>query len=70
MRKKSVLHPLPDDFTIQQAALVEPFACAMHAVERGGITHEDVLVISGLRAIGTWHDKRGKKARAKADHRA
>ncbi len=59
--EKSVLHILPDDFTIQQAALIEPFACAMHAVERGGITHEDVLVISGLGAIGLGMINAAKK---------
>ena len=34
------------------AVLVEPFACAMHAVERGRIGHNDVAVISGLGTIG------------------
>jgi L-iditol 2-dehydrogenase len=48
----SVLHVLPDDLPLDKAALIEPYACAMHAVERGRIGHEDVLVIGGMGAIG------------------
>ncbi|MDC7287283.1 alcohol dehydrogenase catalytic domain-containing protein [Blautia schinkii] len=50
--KNSVVHVLPDDITPEQATLVEPYACGMHAVERGNIGHNDVVVISGLGAIG------------------
>lgn len=50
--KNSVIHILPDDITPEQATLVEPYACGMHAVERGRIGHEDIVVISGLGAIG------------------
>lgn len=50
--KNSVIHILPDDITPEQATLIEPYACGMHAVERGKIGHEDIVVISGLGAIG------------------
>ncbi len=39
---------VPDD----QAALVEPLACAIHAVERGEIKLGDVVVIAGMGPIG------------------
>lgn len=50
--KGSLLHKLPDNFTVKQGAIVEPYACAMHAVERAEIKHTDVVVVSGLGAIG------------------
>ncbi|MGQ9681705.1 MAG: alcohol dehydrogenase catalytic domain-containing protein [Anaerolineae bacterium] len=39
---------VPDD----QAALIEPLACAIHAVERGEIKLGDVVVIAGMGPIG------------------
>lgn len=50
--KGSLLHKLPDNFTVEQGAIVEPYACAMHAVERAEIKHTDIVVVSGLGAIG------------------
>lgn len=50
--KNSVIHKLPDELTDDQATLVEPYACGMHAVERGNIGYEDIVVISGLGTIG------------------
>lgn len=50
--KNSVIHKLPDALTDDQAVLVEPYACGMHAIERGNISYEDIVVISGLGTIG------------------
>ena len=50
--KGSLNHKLPSDFTPEQAVMVEPIACGMHAVERADINHDDVVVIAGLGAIG------------------
>lgn len=50
--KNSVIHILPDNITPEQATLIEPYSCGMHAVERGKVGHDDVVVISGLGAIG------------------
>lgn len=49
---KGVNYKISKDVDPKAAVLVEPFACAMHAVERGKIQHNDVVVISGLGAIG------------------
>jgi 2-desacetyl-2-hydroxyethyl bacteriochlorophyllide A dehydrogenase len=49
---QSVNHKVPASFTTEQAALIEPIACGMHAVELGDIRHSDVVVIAGLGAIG------------------
>ena len=34
------------------AAFIEPLSCALHAVERGGIGFEDVVVVAGCGPIG------------------
>ena len=48
----SLKHNVPDSFSTEQAVLIEPIACGMHAVERADIRHNDVVVVSGLGAIG------------------
>ena len=51
--KNCINHKVPRGFTPEQAVLIEPIACGMHAVERAQIQHSDVVVIAGLGAIGT-----------------
>ena len=53
LHKNSRIHKLPKSFTPEQAVLVEPIACGMHAVEMAEIGHDDTVVIAGLGAIGT-----------------
>lgn len=53
LHKNSIVHKIPQSFTKEQAALIEPIACGMHAVELAEIRHDDVVVIAGLGAIGT-----------------
>lgn len=53
LHKNSIVHKIPESFTTEQAVLVEPIACGMHAVELAGIQHDDIVVIAGLGAIGT-----------------
>ena len=43
---------VPEDMTLEQALLVEPYGCSKHAVDRGSITNEDVVVISGAGTLG------------------
>lgn len=52
LHKNSILHRIPDDFTPEQAVLIEPVACGMHAVDLAEIDHEDIVVVAGLGAIG------------------
>lgn len=51
--KTCIKHKIPFTFNDEQAVLIEPIACGMHAVEQADIKHNDVVVISGLGAIGT-----------------
>lgn len=50
--KNCLNHKIPASFTPEQAVLVEPIACGMHALERAHIQHSDVVVIAGMGAIG------------------
>lgn len=43
---------LPPGFNFKIAPFVEPLACAIHAVERGDIQLEDVVVIAGMGSLG------------------
>lgn len=37
---------------LEKALLIEPYGCSKHAVDRAGITVEDVVVISGAGTLG------------------
>lgn len=50
--KTAVLHKVPDDMPLEQALLIEPYSCSKHAVDRAGITVEDIVVISGAGTLG------------------
>ena len=38
--------------SLEQAALIEPYGCSKHAVDRANISNEDVVVISGAGTLG------------------
>lgn len=48
----AINHKVPPGVHPEYAALVEPLACAIHAVERGEIQLGDVVVIAGMGPIG------------------
>jgi threonine dehydrogenase-like Zn-dependent dehydrogenase len=48
----AINHKVPSEVKPEHAALVEPLACAIHAVERGEIQLGDVVVIAGMGPIG------------------
>jgi threonine dehydrogenase-like Zn-dependent dehydrogenase len=48
----AINHKVPSEVPAEHAALVEPLACAIHAVERGEIQLGDVVVIAGMGPIG------------------
>jgi len=50
--KEALNYHVPKDMPIEQAILIEPFACSKHAVDRAGITNEDVVVLSGSGTLG------------------
>lgn len=50
--KEALVYKLPEDMPVDKAALVEPYACSKHAVDRGNISNEDVVVLSGAGTLG------------------
>lgn len=49
---RALTHPVSRDLAPHVAAFAEPLSCAMHAVERGNIKFDDVVVIAGAGPIG------------------
>ncbi|SJZ91319.1 MDR/zinc-dependent alcohol dehydrogenase-like family protein [Consotaella salsifontis] len=45
-------HKVPTDVPVEKAALVEPYACSVHAVNRGNIQLDDVVVLAGAGPLG------------------
>jgi L-iditol 2-dehydrogenase len=43
---------LPDDLSFREAALVEPLACVLRAIEETGINEGDTVVVIGMGPIG------------------
>lgn len=52
VRKNSRLYRIPEELPIEKAALIEPYACGMHAVDRARIEQMDVVVIAGAGTLG------------------
>lgn len=50
--KTAVISRVPEDMPVEQALMIEPYGCSKHAVDRGSITNEDVVVISGAGTLG------------------
>jgi len=46
------LHKIPESLSLEEAAIIEPLSCAIHAVNRGDIQLDDVVVIAGAGPIG------------------
>lgn len=49
---RALNYKVPADMPIEQAALIEPLACSMHAVERAQMELGDVVVIAGAGTLG------------------
>jgi len=49
---KELVHPVPDDFSAEQAACVEPVTIALHSVHRGGVSKGEHVVVFGAGPIG------------------
>lgn len=47
-----ILHRLPDDIDMKQAAVIEPVAVAAHDVRLGGVSEDDYVVVLGVGPIG------------------
>ncbi|WP_291635619.1 alcohol dehydrogenase catalytic domain-containing protein [Clostridium sp.] len=50
--KNAVIHKVPKVMKLEDALLIEPYACSKHCVDRAQIGCEDVVVISGAGTLG------------------
>jgi L-iditol 2-dehydrogenase len=50
--KTAVIHKVPKDMPLEKALLIEPYGCSKHAVDRGNIQCDDIVVISGAGTLG------------------
>jgi L-iditol 2-dehydrogenase len=50
--KGSVVHKVPKELSDDIGAMIEPLACAIHAVDRADPKLDDVMVIAGMGPIG------------------
>ncbi len=48
----SHIHKIPPSISFEDAAFIEPMACAIHTVQRGGIEFEDFVVLAGAGPLG------------------
>ncbi|WP_347401695.1 NAD(P)-dependent alcohol dehydrogenase [Alicyclobacillus mali (ex Roth et al. 2021)] len=48
------VHPIPDDMSYEQAAMVEPFSVALHAIRRSGMRPGDRVAIAGMGPVGLF----------------
>lgn len=49
---KARVHPISASLPAAHAAFAEPLSCSLHAVERGEVGPDDVVVVAGLGPIG------------------
>ncbi|SEO73491.1 alcohol dehydrogenase catalytic domain-containing protein [Aquisalimonas asiatica] len=47
-----MVHPMPDDLSFEQGALIEPAAVALHAVRQSGLRAGDTAAVFGAGPIG------------------
>lgn len=50
--KNARVHKVPHDLPLNDALLIEPYACAKHCVDRADIQATDVVVLSGAGTLG------------------
>lgn len=50
--EKSLIYKVPKELSVAEGVMVEPLACAIHAVNRANIGFRDVVVIAGMGALG------------------
>ena len=49
---RSLVYKVPSDIPAANAAMIEPLACSIHAVQRGEIEFGDVVVVAGAGTLG------------------
>lgn len=50
--KNAINYHIPASLTMEQAVLIEPYACSLHGVRQGHIQKDDVVVLAGAGTLG------------------
>ena len=50
--KGSLNYHVPEEFSLQEAALIEPFSCSLHCVRHAQIKPDDTVVLAGAGTLG------------------
>ena len=51
---RAIIHKIPETVSFEDAAVIEPLSCSIHAVNRGDIQFSDVVVIAGAGPLGLF----------------
>lgn len=62
--KEAINYKVPEDLPIEDAILIEPYACSLHAVQRANIQLGDFVVLSGAGTLGLGMIGAAKKSGA------
>lgn len=50
--KEGIVHKVPDAIPPEEAILIEPLACSLHAADRANVGLDDVVVVAGAGTLG------------------
>jgi threonine dehydrogenase-like Zn-dependent dehydrogenase len=50
--REGILHKVPDDIPPEEAILIEPLSCSLHAADRADVKPDDVVVVAGAGTLG------------------
>ncbi|KVE43594.1 MDR/zinc-dependent alcohol dehydrogenase-like family protein [Burkholderia sp. BDU5] len=50
--KEAIVHQVPDSIPSDEAILIEPLSCSLHAADRANVGFDDVVVVAGAGTLG------------------
>jgi threonine dehydrogenase-like Zn-dependent dehydrogenase len=50
--KEGILHRVPEEIPPEEAILIEPLSCSLHAADRAQVRSDDVVVVAGAGTLG------------------
>jgi erythritol/L-threitol dehydrogenase len=50
--REGIIHKVPDDIPPDEAIIIEPLSCSLHAADRADVGPDDVVVVAGAGTLG------------------
>lgn len=50
--KEGIVHKVPDEIPPEEAILIEPLSCSLHAADRADVGLDDIVVVAGAGTLG------------------